>query len=146
MSTAELSIRDELAAALKARAEPEPEVEAPEIEAEPAVESETQKQERARDEKGRFAAKSETSERPDTAATAAAGDEAKAGRTDRPSDSARQDSAVAAAVPEQPKHETALAPPNGWPAEAKAKWHELPAEIMAAVQQREKDIAKFTST
>jgi len=152
MSTAELSIRDELAAALKASTEPPAEVEET---AEPEVEvletKETTAQERARDEKGRFAAKD--GERSDSAAEVR-GVDPKAGVR-------REDSGVRAGEGQKPaatgddKDKTgagegnsapALAPPNGWPAEAKAKWHELPAEIMAAVQQREKDIAKFTST
>lgn len=56
---------------------------------------------------------------------------------------------VEAAAIEQPaapaeQKPLAHAPPNGWTAEAKAKWHELSPEVQAAVAQREKDIAKFT--
>jgi len=145
MSTAELSIRDELAAALKSsQSVPETEVETPETETAvetPVVEAkETPAQERARDEKGRFAAKTETAESAapvvDRTSDAAAREPGK-GKTDAP---------IQPTPDKESASSQALAPPNGWPAEAKAKWHELPPEIHAAVQKREQDIAKFTST
>jgi hypothetical protein len=141
MSAAENSVRDDIEAAIKEHAEVEtPEVEKPVVEAAAEVESEAQKQERTRDEKGRFVAK-----------------EAEAGKPEQRDASVLEKPVAAgmgASTPEQPalpaaqeaKPEAALAPPNGWTAEAKAKWHELPPEIMAAVQKREQDIAKFTST
>lgn len=138
MSAAENSVRADLEAAMKAHVEP-PEVEAEVVEAVATeVETEVQKQERARDEKGRFAAKSDVaSDVPAADASARSADAAKSAvEPEKP-----------VAEPEKPEAApTSLAPPNGWSAEAKAKWHELPPEIMSAVQKREQDIAKFTST
>jgi hypothetical protein len=144
MSAAPDSIRGQLESAMKAQAEPEVETpETPVAEATPAVESEGEKQERARDEKGRFAAKSEEPVR-QQGVQPSAKPEVSTGVQEAP----KLTESVGAAVPAAPEKEqaAALAPPNGWPAEAKAKWHELPPEIMAAVQKREQDVAKFTST
>ncbi len=143
MSAAEKSIREELESAMQEQVEtPEPETPAP---AETAAPVETGAKERVRDEHGRFAAR----EAADTAGgkqdDAANGVAAKVG-----ADASVQQPAVqAAAAPDAQSGAAtaggALAPPNGWPADAKAKWHELPPEIMAAVQKREQDVAKFTS-
>jgi hypothetical protein len=140
MSAAENSVRDDIEAAIKEHAEVEtPEVETPVVEATPDKPEPEQTQERTRDEKGRFVAK----------------DTAEPGTKDLESDpkslatvSVAPSAGQATAAPEQSEKEQApsLAPPNGWSAEAKAKWHELSPEIMAAVQKREQDIAKFTST
>jgi hypothetical protein len=128
MSAVETSIRDELQAAFKASKEasetpetPKSEaLEAPKVSEAPEAVPVVEAQERVRDEKGRFVAK-----------------EAEPETVDKP--------AVKQEVPVVEKP-AAIAPPNGWSAEAKAKWHELPPEIMAAVQKREQDIGKFTST
>jgi hypothetical protein len=135
MSAVEDDLRGQLEAAMKAHTEPPEvetevaEVETPEADAKP---------ERARDEKGRFAAKSESDVSTDHPSA------------EKPNPGADIEIAKGqpAAAPEQPEKAEApsLAPPNGWSAEAKAKWHELPAEIMAAVQKREQDITKFTSS
>lgn len=150
MSTAESSVRDDLEAAMKASKAPaevaEVEiVETPVVEASTEVESETQKQERARDATGRFVARDATSD--DGAAKAGVG------RVPEPADAELAAQPAAAAKPAEPAKDpeapalgSALAPPNGWSAEAKAKWHELSPEVMAAVQKREQDVAKFTST
>lgn len=137
MSTAENSVRADLEAAMAQHAEPvEPVVEP--VETKPET-TEQPTQERARDDKGRFA-RAESTGADDTPAPTKDGAGVVAG-----SGSLAAASEVEAA---QPAKEVApsLAPPNGWSAEAKAKWHELPAEIMAAVQKREQDVAKFTST
>lgn len=150
MSAAQDDLRSQLESAFKAQAEPPAEVETEATEtAVTEVESEPT-QERARDDKGRFVARdSATAERDSEGVREASGAAEQRGAV---SDAEAQRTAEAAA--EGPKdgpdgaskaQEQALAPPNGWPAEAKAKWHELPAEIMAAVQKREQDIAKFTS-
>lgn len=129
MSAAEDDLRGQLAAAFKEQRETE--AEAPEIvepEATEQPEAEKPAAERARDEKGRFAPKeAEESAAPEAPEQVAV---AEPQQTE----------------PEQERVEPALSPPNGWSAEAKAKWHELPPEIMAAVQKREQDITKFTST
>lgn len=105
----ELDIRGELEAAMKPEADEVEEVQ----------------EGRARDEKGRFAAKETPEEAPAIDETP----EVKA-------ETAPEEEAPVEASP---------APPNGWTAEAKEKWHELPAEVQAAVAKRELDVAKFTS-
>ena len=140
MSAAEKSLREELEAAMK----PEP-VETLETAGTVDAAAETTTQERPRDEKGRFAPKgvepsSEAAGKDEGAATGGV----RTAVADKPGEAERPLEGQAAAPTE--KQEVSLAPPNGWPAEAKAKWHELPPEIMQAVQKREQDIAKFTST
>lgn len=87
---------------------------------------------RPRDERGRFVSVAES------------GDEkAPEKPVEPPSDQ------TAAAVepekaPETPKAGKAPAPPIGWSAEAKARWHELPPEVQAAIVKREQDAAKLT--
>lgn len=119
MAAEENDLRSQLEAAF---AEQKEEPEAPEapVEAKP---------DRPRDEHGRFA----RADKPEVAESPAP-IEAKA--DEKP--------AEAPAQPEvqQPEAPKALAPPNGWTAEAKAKWHELPPEIQAAVNQREQDVHK----
>lgn len=148
MSTAENSIRADLEAAVKQHAEPEViETAAPaDVVDTSKVETASEVQARERDERGRFAAKGAGVER---AAEPAAQPVAEQGKLD----TERRDSAapVQPAGVEQPlagkeAAPASLAPPNGWSTEAKAKWHELSPEVMAAVQKREQDIAKFTST
>lgn len=116
MSAAQDDLRSQLEAAFKGEAEPE--VETPEVEAiEPETPEVIEPETRARDEKGRFA------------------------KTE-----AEPVAVELEPTPEaEPQPEVALAPPNGWTAEAKAKWHELPAEVQQAALKREEDIAKFTS-
>lgn len=147
MSVSEDNLRGDLEAALLASKQPveAEEVETPVVE---SVEAETTAQERARDEKGRFAAKDSAA--PDevvevgkkssvTTAGAASGGQVV---TPQPEGGAVDP----ANGKDAPLPAAALAPPNGWSAEAKAKWHELSPEVMAAVQKREQDISKFTST
>lgn len=142
MSAAENSVRADLEAAMKEHAEPAEIVETEVVETAAAeVESEAQKQERARDDRGRFVAKaSEESE--------ALGDRDSNERVVETArePAAKQEDSSSLVESEKTQPQASLAPPNGWSAEAKAKWHELPPEIMAAVQKREQDVAKFTST
>lgn len=99
----------------------EPEVEKP-------VETESQKADRLRDEQGRFKAAEEKAEEVKVEA-------------EKPAEIKEE---TKTEVKPEVKEETkrAPAPPNGWSAEAKAKWHELPPEIMAAVAQRESDLGR----
>lgn len=85
--------------------------------------------ERLRDEKGRFAAKQqdEAAEVIDAVAPEIAAEVV--------------ETEVASTVTAQ----AAIQPPNGWPEEAKTLWQSLPAQIQAAVDKREQDVAKFTS-
>lgn len=85
---------------------------------------------RVRDEKGRFAQKEQIE--------AADVEEEKPDGVVAEQQAPIEENAEAEAV--------ALAPPNGWTADAKAKWHELPTEVQAAAVKREEDIAKFTAT
>lgn len=96
----------------------------------PAAEIKPVGDERPRDERGRFVSGVEKVEATPEPAIV------------EPKQPAIVDPAKVAPVETKP---AALAPPNGWSAEAKAKWHELPPEIQAAVNQREHDVAKFTS-
>lgn len=129
MSQQELSLREELEAAA-APVEEVDETEETEIVVEAVEETEAEKTERLRDERGRFAKKEtvEESAEPVEKEVPAKAEETPDEVTDEPE------------APQQ-----ALAPPNGWTADAKAKWHELPAEVQAAVNKRELDVAKFTS-
>ncbi len=153
MSAAEQSIRGELEAALKSQREPEqPETSATNDTAEIVTSAsdsptETTKstQERTRDAQGRFVSADRHSEtgrdgggNGEGSAAAETGDQGQAAKA--------ATSAAPAETAAKAETQSSLAPPNGWPAEAKAKWHELPPEIMAAVQKREQDVAKFTST
>lgn len=95
----------------------------PEVETEVETEIETQ----PRDEKGRFAAKEN--------------DES---GTDENQGDPNEAEVSAETVPETPV-EPELTAPNGWSAEAKAKWGELAPEIQAAVTQREQDAHKRIS-
>jgi len=147
MSAAADSIRGQLEAAVKQHAEPA-EVETEAVVAEvaaPVVETKTT-EERARDEKGRFAAKEAAAAAGSKSGDAADGVAAKGATDAAVPVSALPDADAQPGKLAQDAQPAALAPPNGWPAEAKAKWHELPPEIMAAVQKREADVAKFTST
>jgi hypothetical protein len=99
----------------------------------------TQAQARARDEQGRFA--KEAKEKQEAAASAATSTvtDTKAVAA-KPGDvNAQTAAATTSTAPKVP------APPNGWSAEAKAKWHELPAEIHAAIAQREQDLGRAAS-
>ncbi len=141
MSVAENSVRADLEAAMKAHAEPEVETEV----AAPPVEVETteQKEERARDEQGRFVAKDAGAEAVARDKGVVAGAEA-----DKPAKAADPNSqANGAGLPQGDvaQQARALAPPNGWTAEAKAVWHTLPKEVQEAAIKREQDVAKFTS-
>lgn len=134
MSAAEKSIREELESAMAAQAETLEQEPVEAADAAPEVEPEVRSDDRPRDEKGRFVAK--------------AGDAP--AEADEPAQAAAEPAAAEAPEPAaevvEASPQAALAPPNGWPAEAKAKWHELPQEVMQAVQKREQDVAKFTST
>lgn len=115
-----LSLRDTIAAELeKASAAPEPvQVAEP---AAPPQETEAEKAERLRDEKGRFAAKSEDETLPAAKAPA----EAKEAKV-------------------EPTAETPVsrpvAPPPGWSVAAKAEFDALPDAVKAAVSKREEEI------
>lgn len=146
MSAAENSVRADLEAAIKQHEAPE--VETVETPVAPAVEAkpETPAQERARDELGRFAAKGSDAAGASKPSVQSTTEQGKL-------DTERGNGAVRAqpAGVEQPLEgkeaaPAALAPPNGWSAEAKAIWHTLPKEVQEAAVQREKDVAKFTST
>jgi hypothetical protein len=143
MSAEPNSIRADLEAAIKEVSEtpePEPEIVKADTEAD-IVETPAEKEARARDEKGRFVAKPAGAN--DTAPPAA-DSEAPPGRDP----SAAPGSEAVAKEPEAPRAEgatQALAPPNGWSAEAKAVWHEAHPAIQAAAQKREQDVAKFIS-
>lgn len=143
MSAAEDDLRGQLQAAFKEQRE---EVETPEVK-EAAAPEESTTTERARDERGRFVANNDMAS---ADAPKQIGENQQRDSDDGAADKAAPQTAALASKGEPSGDgaplQQALAPPNGWPAEAKAKWHELPAEIMAAVQKREQDIAKFTST
>lgn len=135
MAAAEDDLRAQLESAFKEHSEPEAPPSAAAPPEAPATDT------RARDERGRFVSGAEKTEQPaarDITAIAAAPTAA------APPSTATAEPPAAAAEP-KPAVTQALAPPNGWSAEAKAKWHELPPEIQAAVNQREQDVAKFTS-
>jgi hypothetical protein len=147
MSAAEKSIREELESALKEQEAPEAAVvETPVETAAPAVESEAQKQERERDEKGRFVSRQSSG-----------ANDTPLGAADNTAVPSKESSAKPGVSPDAPQPEAsrtegaqaqtqALAPPNGWTAEAKAVWHTLPKEVQEAAIKREQDVAKFTST
>jgi hypothetical protein len=142
MSAEPNSVRDDIEAAIKEHSEvpePEPEIVAAEPEAD-IVETPAEKEARARDEKGRFVAKDNG---PAVEAVVSKPEAGVPGAVVAEAEKGSQAVLEVAGVSQAP---AALAPPNGWSAEAKAKWHELPAEIMSAVQKREQDVAKFTST
>lgn len=104
-----------------------------EVETEKPVETDAQKAERVRDEQGRFAkAEAEKAEKVEIKA------EVKA-EIEKPAEIDPK-AEVKAEVKDEPKR--APAPPNGWSAEAKAKWHELPPEVMSAIAQRESDLGR----
>jgi hypothetical protein len=151
MSAAPDSIRGQLEAAVKQHAEPEVETEVGDTEVvAPVVESQQQKEERSRDDKGRFVSAGADS-RSDAGVSGDAGRSGVRAETQQPVVEVEGATAGKPTAPVNPDQlpdaqPQALAPPNGWTAEAKAKWHELPAEVMAAVQKREADVAKFTST
>ncbi len=132
MAAAEDDLRSQLESAFQSAREapdtPEPEAPAPD---KPAEAQPTDA--RPRDERGRFAS---APDKPaaESVPTEATPEAPKPNSTETKPNSATEAAPVAAAVP---------APPNGWAAEAKAKWHELPPEIQAAVAKREQDIAKF---
>lgn len=133
MAVAEDDLRSQLVAAFAADKEtqepPEPiekiEAPPPELKAEAKVDPT-----RPRDDRGRFVSGVEKA--PEQAQVPAAPDPAK---LEAPIEQKAEGKPAVSAAP---------APPNGWAAEAKAKWHELPPEIQAAVSKRETDIAKFT--
>jgi hypothetical protein len=136
MSAQADDLRGQLEAAFKGESEAEvEEVEA--VEAVEKAETAEQVQERARDEKGRFVAKQSDNDGVSELPEQQAGlpEEVPGGK------SVTEDREA-----EPKEQEQALAPPNGWSADAKAKWHELPTEIQQAVNKREQDVAKFTST
>lgn len=95
-------------------------------------------EQRARDEAGRFVKKDE---KPDGAAQTA-----QTAQTTQTADKTGLDKATQgtqqAAQQGAQQAQRAPAPPNGWSAEAKAKWHELPLEVMQAVAAREQDLGK----
>ncbi len=115
-------LRTALENAFKEAKEPEVKAEVKTEAEKPEVSAEAQ---RARDEQGRFA-------KQEAAAEKAA--EVKAETVVKADETAKVEK------PEEAKR--APAPPNGWSAEAKAKWHELPPEIMSAVAQREADLGR----
>lgn len=131
MSAVEDDLRGELESAFAAQREAEP------VEAAEVVETPPEDSGRERDEKGRFVSKgADTDDAPAPAVESVA---------DQPADKPIEPEKAEGTETTQPLAQ-ALAPPNGWSAEAKAKWHELPAEIQAAVNKREQDVTKFTST
>lgn len=146
MNLAPDTVRADIEAAFKQHAEP---TEAEVVETAPEVESEATKQERARDDKGRFVSAG-GSDKGDAGVPSDAGSGGVRAEAQQPVSQPAVDAPDKSVQrPDQPGRDAeapSLAPPNGWPAEAKAKWHELSPEIMAAVQKREQDIAKFTST
>lgn len=133
MAVAEDDLRTQLESAFRAQAEEA--AEAPEKLTEPPPDPQVEakpEDSRPRDERGRFVSGSEK-----------APDKAVAPEQPAPEKAAAPEKPVETPAPEQKP--VVHAPPNGWSAEAKAKWHELPPEIQAAVAKREQDIAKFTS-
>lgn len=100
---------------------------APVEKVEAAPEPEKTAAERARDEAGRFVKKDEHAAPVQTKAP----DEIK-------------QAPVKTEVTEEvkPAEKRIPAPPNGWTPEAKARWHELPQEVMAAIAQREQDLGR----
>ena len=130
---------DDLRSTLEAAMADEPEetvvVDEPEITAEPeAAPEETPGRER--DDKGRFVAKALNDEPEVTVTeTEVIADEV----------TVSTEASTETIIEEQPPEEPALAPPNGWSADAKAKWHELPEEVQSAVMKREQDAHKQIS-
>lgn len=118
-------LRTQLQNAFKEAREADTEIEKP-------VETEAQKAERVRDEQGRFA-KAEA-DKVEVKAEVKPEIEKPAEIKDEPK------TEVKAEAKDEPKR--APAPPNGWSAEAKAKWHELPPEVMSAIAQRESDLGR----
>ncbi len=113
------------------KAEPEPAKAEPEV-VDKSVKAEERTEEkpqgdRDRDEKGRFALKTEAKDEPKP--------EVKAETVDRPLE----------AKPVQPQPEAkplAVAPPPGWSIKAKAHWDKLPQEVRDDIAKREADINK----
>lgn len=137
MSAAESEVKDDLRADLEAafKGEQVETPETPEVETPPEETAGEAEQARERDAQGRFVAKD------------AQGQPAEEGAVES-GEAKPEAKPEAEAKPEgetQVTPEPAPAPPNGWTADAKAKWHELPAEVQAAVNKREADVAKFTS-
>lgn len=95
------------------------------VAAEPAAETPTQAAERARDERGRFAATQSAEAAPVTAAPAKE-------TTDR---------AEPVAATTAPSTAPVIGPPPGWSAESKAAFAQLPASIQADVLKREKEVS-----
>lgn len=153
MSTEENDLRAQLQSAFKeSAAEPaaavvETPVVAPKVD-DKAVDAAAAQ--RARDEQGRFAKAEKVTHQNTLAKVAAPGEKALPEKavtppveaaaivtppTEKP---AEVDPAQAAAAPK------VAAPPVGWTTEAKAKWHELPPEVTAAIAKREQDVAKLS--
>lgn len=133
MAAAEDDLRAQLESAFKEHSEPEA---PPSAEAQPEASATDT---RPRDERGRFVSGGEKVEQP------VAAEAPKTNSVSAQPAPQQVEPPAAAAVEQKPAAPQTLAPPNGWSAEAKAKWHELPPEIQAAVNQREQDVAKFTS-
>lgn len=137
MAAEELDLRQELEQAFSAAKEDTPPA-AESAPDKPAAEPKVDAQGRLHGEGGRFVSTAEKQQEP------AAPDPGQAANL-KPQDlPAAATPAESAQAPTAPAASAAPAPPNGWSAEAKAKWHELSPEIQAAVSKRETDIAKFT--
>jgi hypothetical protein len=154
MSTEENDLRSQLQSAFKeSTAEP---AETPAAVTPPTEKVDVKPAEGAaqpsRDEQGRFA----KAEKPSHQNTLAKTPPAAKPATDKPAAAAAPDTPAAAVTPpvdkpaegeqkqEPPGAAKVAAPPIGWSAEAKAKWHELPAEVSAAIAKREQDVAKLS--
>jgi hypothetical protein len=141
MAVEESELRTQLQEAFKASTEDPPDTPAAAAPETPApAEPKADASGRLHGEGGRFVSVAKKEDEPAPAASPTA-------QPAKP-DLAAPDPAKAAApsAPEAPAAPTsAPAPPNGWSAQAKAQWHALPADVQAAIQQREQDVAKFTS-
>lgn len=130
IQSSERSLRDEL---LAARDEVEKRTQAEEGDGNEVAAAETEAQaaaDRARDERGRFA-----SNKPDAVAGAEAPTEQQ-----QPEVAAQPVPQAQEAAREVPA--AALAAPNSWSNQAKAKWHEIPPDIRAEIAKRESDVHK----
>lgn len=124
VSTEPLSIRDSLKASMKA--------DTPDT----SVETDTQKADRARDEAGRFAVK--TDAKPDATVATPVAPAAKI------ADAAAVVATPAVAVPDATVAQTPAVPavkaPPGWAPEAKADFANLPVHVQAAIGKREQEV------
>jgi hypothetical protein len=126
----EVSLRDVIAAEYEKASTPETPVATGAPPPAPAAqETEAEAAERARDERGRFAAKA--ADAPETAAKAAPDTNAAA-----PADKA----AIEGGKEREASAKTVAAPPPGWSVAAKSEFDSLPDAVKAAVAKREEEI------